>query len=80
MNQKFPVDATKQRVIKVFERLGFRVLPNAEHVSMVRDNADGTRTPLTMPSHRRIKGATLRMICRQTGIARDKFMAAYLAS
>jgi hypothetical protein len=48
-----------------------------EHISMVRDNADGTVTPLTMPNHRRIKGSTLRSICSQGGIARNDFLTAF---
>jgi len=44
---------------------------------MVRDNADGTRTPLTLPGHPTIKGSTLRTICTQARIARDDFLAAY---
>ena len=47
------------------------------HIAMVRDNPDGTRTPLTMPNHRRIKGSTLRTILTQAGIPRDAFLAAY---
>jgi hypothetical protein len=48
-----------------------------EHISMVRQNADGTRTPLTMPNHSRINGAMLRAICRQSGISREDFLKAY---
>jgi hypothetical protein len=44
---------------------------------MVRENADGTRTSLTMPNHARIKGSTLRMICTQSGIAREEFLQAF---
>ena len=44
---------------------------------MVRENADGTRTPLTMPSHPMIKGPTLRAICTQAGITREHFLEAY---
>lgn len=44
---------------------------------MVRENPDGTRTPLTMPGHAQIKGSTLRTICTQAGIARDDFLSAY---
>lgn len=65
---KYPVDAPKAKVVKAFESLGFR---------MVRENPDGTRTPLTMPNHRTIKGSTLRTILTQTGISRDDFLKAY---
>ncbi len=44
---------------------------------MLRLNADGTRTPLTMPNHPRINGATLRTICRQSAISREDFLRAY---
>ena len=38
---------------------------------------DGTRTPLTMPNHRLIKGSTLRLILRQSEISREEFLEAY---
>lgn len=44
---------------------------------MIRENPDGTKTPLTMPNHERIKGSTLRVICRQAGIKREEFLEAY---
>jgi predicted RNA binding protein YcfA (HicA-like mRNA interferase family) len=64
-------------VVKAFESLGFRIVREAEHISMSRANPDGTRTPLTMPSHRTIKGSTLRTICRQSGVDREAFLNAY---
>jgi predicted RNA binding protein YcfA (HicA-like mRNA interferase family) len=74
---KFPVDAPKRKVIKALELLGFRLIREKEHISMERNNPDGTKTPLTMPNHPKIKSSTLRTICSQAGIARDDFLAAY---
>ena len=73
--RRFPVDVPRSQAIKTLEKLGFRVKGN--HISMMRENPDGSRTPLTMPNHRRIKGSTLRRICNQSGISRNDFLEAY---
>jgi predicted RNA binding protein YcfA (HicA-like mRNA interferase family) len=74
---KFPADVPKSKVIKVLEGFGFMIIREKEHISMVRQNSDGSNTPLTLPNHNRIKGSTLRSICTQSGISRDDFIAAY---
>ena len=74
---KFPIDAPKRKVVKALESLGFRLVQEREHIAMLRENPDGTRTPLTMPNHPRIKGATLRTICTQANIPRDEFLKAF---
>ena len=74
---KFPVDAPKAKVIKTLESLGFRLVRQQEHIAMVRQDPDGSRTPLTLPNHRRIKGSTLRAICSQASIPREEFLQSY---
>ena len=74
---KFPVDAPIQKVVKSFELLGFDIVRKGNHIAMLRENPDGTRTPLTMPNHPTIKKSTLKTILTQTKIPRDKFLEAY---
>jgi predicted RNA binding protein YcfA (HicA-like mRNA interferase family) len=74
---KFPVDAPIRIVVKTFEFLGFNVVREGNHIAMLRENPDGTRTPLTMPNHPKIKKSTLRTILTQARIPRDEFLDAY---
>lgn len=74
---KFPKDAPKQKVIKTFEALGFKIVRMGSHISMVKENKDNSKIPLTMPNHNKIKGSTLKTICRQSGISREDFLKIY---
>ena len=74
---KFPADAPNRKVMKALERLGFNVVRKGNHIAMLKENADGTRTPLTMPNHPTIKRSTLRTILTQAKIPRDEFLKEY---
>lgn len=74
---KFPVDAPKRKVIKALEILNFQMVREKEHISRMRENVDGSKTPLTIPNHPKIKASTLRTVCTQDGISRDEFLSAY---
>lgn len=67
---KFPRDVPKRKVIKTLEALGFAVIREGNHISMRRINPDGSKTLLTLPNHKEIKGSTstLLLILRQARI------------
>ena len=75
--RRFPVDAAKKKVIKTLNILGFELVREREHIAMLRINTDGSKTPLTMPNHNRLKSSTLRTICTQSGISRKDFLKTY---
>jgi predicted RNA binding protein YcfA (HicA-like mRNA interferase family) len=74
---KFPLDAPKTCVIKALGILGFRLIREKNHIALLRENPDSSKTPLTMPNHDYIKASTLRTIYTQAGISREDFLAAY---
>jgi len=74
---KFPVDAPIRKVLRALEILDFKVIREGNHIAMLKEDPDRTRTPLTIPNHPKIKKSTLRTILTQTRIPRDEFLKAY---
>ncbi len=60
MSPRFPVDVPKAKAVKTLERPGFTKVREREHIAMVRENPDGSGTPLTMHNHPKIKSSTLK--------------------
>jgi predicted RNA binding protein YcfA (HicA-like mRNA interferase family) len=77
MMRRFPTDAPVGRVLKALERLGFAIVREGNHVSLVRENPDGTSTPMTLPNHPRLKASTLRAALTQSGVGREDFLNAF---
>jgi predicted RNA binding protein YcfA (HicA-like mRNA interferase family) len=76
---KFPAHAPLRKVINTLERFGFRLVQEGKHIAMLRENPDGTRTPLTIPNHQVLKKSTLRTILTQSKISRDDFLKIYFS-
>jgi predicted RNA binding protein YcfA (HicA-like mRNA interferase family) len=74
---RFPVDAPKAKVLRALHLLGFQIVRERQHIALSRVNDDGTTTPMTIPNHPTLKASTLQTACRQAGISRDEFLAAY---
>ncbi|MBT3258668.1 MAG: type II toxin-antitoxin system HicA family toxin [Deltaproteobacteria bacterium] len=76
---KFPPDAPLRKVTSTLEQLGFRLVREGNHIAMLRENIDGTRTPLTILNHPVLKKSTLRTILTQSKISRDDFLKIYFS-
>ncbi len=57
-----------QRVVRAFEKAGFRVLRQGKHVVMTDD-----RAIITIPRHNPVNRWTLAGIIREAGLSLDEF-------
>ena len=71
---KFPRDIPKNKVLKILKSIGFEIVREGNHISMLKKNQDGGNIPLTLPNHKKIKGSTLRIILNQSGVSREEFI------
>jgi predicted RNA binding protein YcfA (HicA-like mRNA interferase family) len=74
---RFPVDAPICDILRALQGLGFVIAREGNHLSPVRENADGWRTMMTIPNQRTLKSSTLRTILSQASISREDFLKQY---
>lgn len=72
--RKFPREISIRRLLKVLMALGFDVVRVGNHISLIRNNEDGTRTPMTIPNHKKVDGRLLLHILGESGITREEFL------
>jgi predicted RNA binding protein YcfA (HicA-like mRNA interferase family) len=72
-----PELSPKDRVIKTFEQLGYRLVREETHIAMTRYTSDGLVIPLTIPNHPYLKASTIKIILTRAGIARNSYLEAY---
>ena len=74
---KFPIDAPQKKVLNRMKELGFEVERTTSHITLRRQNQDGTITPMTLPKHLLIKGSTLQTSLRNAGVSKEQFLSVY---
>jgi predicted RNA binding protein YcfA (HicA-like mRNA interferase family) len=71
MNPQLPVVSGRQ-VIKVLERVGYRVVRQRGSHIRLRDESDASHLPVTVPDHRTVKPGLLRQILRDADLTVDE--------
>ncbi len=74
---KLPRDASARKVIKAFEKMGFRVVSvSGSHYKMV--HRDDSKRLVVVPFHGRLKTGTLRSILKAARITVEEFLEAFI--
>jgi hypothetical protein len=73
---EFPADARGDKVLRAFALPGFQVVIK-EHIHLERKKPAGTTTTATLPNRNNVQGPTLLPACRQAGISKNDFIAAF---
>lgn len=74
MNPKLPAVSGRQAV-RVFERIGYRVVRQRGSHIRLRDETNLNHLPLTVPDHDTLKPGLLRKLLRDADLAIDEFVA-----
>ena len=72
MTSRLPVVSGRE-AIRVFERLGYRVVRQRGSHVRLRHGTDPSRKPLTIPDHRVLKPGLLRHLMRDAQVDPEEF-------
>ncbi len=64
-----------QAAVRVFEKIGYRVVRQRGSHIRLRDEANPNHLPLTVPDHKTLKPGLLRHLIRDAGLSIDEFNA-----
>jgi predicted RNA binding protein YcfA (HicA-like mRNA interferase family) len=71
---KLPRDVSGREVIKVLQKIGYRIVHRKGSHVRLRDDANPRHLPVTVPDHKRIKPGLLRQILRNADLTVDEFL------
>jgi len=74
MNPKLPV-VSGQKVVRALERIGYHVVRQRGSHIRLRDEAEPSHLPVTVPDHRTVKPGLLRKILRDADLTTEEFTA-----
>lgn len=69
---KLPV-ISGHEAVRVFEKIGYRVVRQKGSHMRMRNDANPTHQPLTIPNHKELKSGLLRRMIRDAGLSVEQF-------